>query len=108
MKLVNLFGAGALIAGTLVAAAPAEAQSRGYYGGGYGFHHRGPAYRPYYGGGYRPHYRGGYRSHYRGGYRPYYGGGYRGRPYGYGYRNHGYGRPYGGGGYVVRNQYRYR
>ena len=78
MKLVNLFGAGALIAATLIAAAPAEAQRYGYRDGHYsGWHHRGPVYR------------GGYRPRAYGGYRPYrYG--YRHRPYGdrFGYRHH--------------------
>ena len=69
MKMLTLFGAGVLAAGTLVAAAPsADAQRYGYRG-----HHYAPRY---YGGGYRAHYRPIYRPVYRYGYR--YRGGYRG------------------------------
>ena len=71
MKLLALLGAGALAAGTMIAAVPADAQHYGHgyhrghdYHGGYGYGHR-----PY-GGGYRyrhygPRWHGGYRPHYR-------------------------------------------
>lgn len=78
MKLVALFGAVALATGTLVAAAPAEAQRHGYDRGGYDRgHHRG------YDRGWNRGYHRGPARHYRG---------YdRGRRYGYGY-GRGYGR----------------
>jgi hypothetical protein len=63
MKLIALLGAGALAAGTLVAAAPADAQHYGYRG-----HHR------YYGG-----------DHWRGGYGHRVGYGWRGRRWHGGY-----------------------
>lgn len=82
MKLIALFGAGALAAGTMVAAAPADAQRYGY-GRDHGRYESRDHYRPGYrefdrdgyghGGGY------GYRGGYRGGY-----GFHRGYGYGHG------------------------
>lgn len=82
MKLIALFGAGALAAGTMVAAAPADAQRYGY-GHDYGRHdgrdHYRPGYREFerygygHGGGY------GHRGGHRGGY-----GFHRGYGYGHG------------------------
>ncbi len=85
MKLIALFSAVALAAGTLMTAAPAEAQRYGYDRGGYdrGGYDRGGYDRGYDRGRDRRHFRGGDRGrHY----------GYdRGRRYGYG-NGRGYGR----------------
>lgn len=80
MKLIALLGAGAVAAGTMVAAAPADAQHYGH--GRYDRHHDERVYRR---GDYRPHrsgyrYRGYGQGYGRGGY------GYRGRGHGYGHR----------------------
>ncbi|MEG8026735.1 hypothetical protein [Sphingomonas aerolata] len=90
MRIIAFFAAGALAAGTLVAAAPADAQRYGWDGPRGGGHHdrgwHGPRHRydgyrdGGYRGGYRDGYRGGYRGHH-GGYRAHYG---YGGPRGYG------------------------
>ena len=71
MKLMTLFGAGALAAGTMLAGVPADAQRYGHAQDHGRYDHR-------YGG----------RDHFRGGY------GYHGRGHGRGY-GYGYGRGYG-------------
>ena len=84
MKLIGLLTAGALAAGTMVAAVPADAQR-------YGYHHEGGFYG-------RGHYRPYHRGHaFRGRYG--YGGGF-----GYG---GGYGRGYGRGRLVCRVRHGY-
>jgi len=80
MKLIALLGAGAIAAGSMMAAAPADAQRYGYHdGGSYGRDH------------YRPEHRG-----YRGGYGDGYG---HPRGHGRGYGAHGGAYGFHGGGY---------
>ena len=93
MKLIALFGAAALAAGTLVTAAPAEAQRHGYDRG----HDRGYDRGDHRGWNDRGRGRGYDRRNFRG---------YdRGRGYGYGQRGYGYGnRGYGRSRVVCRVQ----